>query len=436
MVNRIEAPYWRRLNWPRIILYGLSTVLVIQLIKTFSVRPSVKDDTHLQLDTTRLVRDFPWYQRQGHPNLSPLQQHPKYITTHLSTQERQTLQENMIKKAREAVAHEFQHIKGIPGSSVYAGKPEAARQFRSLVDCWTTGEWVSVTSQSAHWTMPHFQDPLYGSCDRKFKKTGGVGRRPATNYVWKSKCDASIDLDPGKWCSVLNGRHLMLVGDLIQYQLHELFLDTLRDGPATCFGELNCKDHTVCTSPYRNTRLRYLRNDVLSTRRKMNANHGHPTAEVIEWPFTSATLIRHYPVLILNRAPVIESDESFIKGLIDTLRLIRSSTGANSLIIYRSTGIGHPFCDDATGPLQAPLTDDQQKKLPFGWSEVARRNAIARVIVEAAGGVFVDLAALTDLRPDGHVGGQDCVRYCIPGPLDSWAQILYQVFLGLEGQLE
>lgn len=131
---------------------------------------------------------------------------------------------------------------------------------------------------------------------------------------------------------------------------------------------------------------------------------------------------------------MIESDQEFIKGLIETLRTIRKAN-PSSLILYRSTGIGHPFCDDATEPLEAPLSDQELKSLPFGWSEVSRRNAIARVIVEAAGGVFIDLAALTDLRPDGHVGGQDCMRYCMPGPLDSWAQILYQVFLGLEGQL-
>jgi hypothetical protein len=180
--------------------------------------------------------------------------------------------------------------------------------------------------------------------------------------------------------------------------------------------------------------MRYLRNDILSTRRKMNQNHGHPKADVIEWPFTSAALMRGYPVLMLNRAPVLETDEQFMNGLIETMRTIRKGTGANSLIIYRSTGIGHPFCNEAQGPLSEPLTDAQLKQLPFGWSELKRRNAMARAIVEAAGGVFVDLAALTDMRPDGHIGGQDCLRYCIPGPLDSWAQILYQVFLGLEGQ--
>ena len=145
----------------------------------------------------------------------------------------------MVTRAQTAAREVFKDIKGIRGSSVYADRPEASRQFRSLVDCWTTGEWIPL-NQSAHWTMPHFQDPLYGSCDRKHRKTGAQGVREAVGYRWQSKCD-SLEIDSANWCQVLNGRHMMLVGDLVQYQLHDVFLDSLRDGPAICFGELNCK---------------------------------------------------------------------------------------------------------------------------------------------------------------------------------------------------
>ncbi|KAI8095365.1 hypothetical protein BDF21DRAFT_329317 [Thamnidium elegans] len=405
-------------------MYIVLVLFLLHLLTTFSISSTEQPQQTILEPSSH---DFPWYNPQGHPKLDSLQNH-KYTTTHLSTEERNQLTHDTVNKAKKLVQDEFNSIQGIPGS-VFNGNTRTSNQFRALVDCWTTGKWVQVPSRK--YVMPHFQDPLYGSCDRKFAKQNKQGQREAVKYVWQSKCDTNIELDGAQWCKVLHGRHLLVVGDLVQYQLHELFLDTLRDGPAVCFGELNCK---VCTDPFPDTRLRYLRNDILSIRRKMNPNGGHPKADVIEWPFTSSSIMRGYPIVILNRAPVIEGDDTFIKGLIETLRTMRKAN-PNALVIYRSTGIGHPFCDDATGPLESPLTDQQLKLLPFGWSEVARRNAIARVIVEAAGGVFVDLAALTDLRPDGHVGGQDCLRYCIPGPLDSWAQILYQVFLGLEGRL-
>lgn len=110
---------------------------------------------------------------------------------------------------------------------------------------------------------------------------------------------------------------------------------------------------------------------------------------------------------------------------------IRKTT-PNTLIIYRSSPIGHPYCDDADAPLKKELTDDELKKLPFGWSELERRNQIAKAIIEEAGGIYIDLASLVNVRPDGHVGKQDCSRYCIPGPLDSWMDVLYQLFRELD----
>jgi hypothetical protein len=178
------------------------------------------------------------------------------------------------------------------------------------------------------------------------------------------------------------------------------------------------------------SRLRYLRNDILSDNRRHDNNNGAPSGSIVTWPFVASNILKAYPILVLNRSPINEDDDSFITSLIQTMAYIRR-TAPDILILYRSSGIGHPHCDAADAPLTKPLTDDELKRLPFGWAELERRNAIARAIVEEAGGVFVDLAALTDRRPDGHVGGHDCLRYCIPGPLDPWMDVLYQVFSAL-----
>ncbi|KAG1453925.1 hypothetical protein G6F56_007446 [Rhizopus delemar] len=346
--------------------------------------------------------------------------------------EREQLTEEMVELAKKQTAAAFPDEKEvIHGSTLNA---EQVAQFRTLVDCWTsTGKWIKMEEPVK--VLSHYQDSLYGRCDRKYK---GVGQREALRYVWQSSCapiknnvDNSVNED--RWCRVLRGRHVLVVGDLVQYQLHELFLDAFRDGPTVCFGELNCREHTLCAEPHRESHLKYLRNDLLSTNRKVDINHGRPKVDVIEMPFATPSMGRSYPVFILNRSPVHETDQEFIKGLVSTMKEIRKNN-ANTLIIYRSSSIGHPFCDDAMGPVD-PLTDEEYRALPYGWSETKRRNLIAKAIVEGSGGVYVDLGALADLRPDGHVGGQDCLRYCIPGPLDSWVHILYQIFLALEGQI-
>ncbi|KAF7725148.1 hypothetical protein EC973_000400 [Apophysomyces ossiformis] len=338
-----------------------------------------------------------------------------HVTTKLSTAERLQLQDSQVKNAKAYIEEQQLAIAGIPGTRFQTA--EEAKELRSRVDCWTRGQWVEKPKRLR---LEHFQDPTYKQKEDKDRE-----------LRWEPTCpfQSGETVNPSRWCEALKGRNILLVGDLVHYQLHEVFLDTLRDGPTVCYGELNCKDHTLCTEPQ--VVLRYLRNDVLSTNRNIDLAGGHPSADVVTWPFMANYILPKYQILILNRAPILEDDTQFIRELTQTMIAIRKAV-PNMLIIYRSTSIGHPYCDEAQGPLMSYLKDEELRRLPYGWSEVSRRNALARVIVEAAGGLFVDLAAMTDLRPDGHVGGQDCLRYRIPGPLDAWVEVLYEVFLALE----
>jgi hypothetical protein len=180
------------------------------------------------------------------------------------------------------------------------------------------------------------------------------------------------------------------------------------------------------------TRLRYLRNDILADNRQhLHLDYPLDGVSTITWPFVTTNVLKEYPILLMNRSPVTEDDDTFINTMIHTLSSIRRIR-PDILILYRSSPVGHPYCDDADSPLPASLSDTEKRQLPFGWAEMDRRNAMARAIVEAAGGVYVDLAALVETRPDGHVGGNDCLRYCIPGPLDAWLDVLYQVFTVLQ----
>lgn len=223
----------RRSSWVRITIYIAGLFLLVHyLVSSFNYKPQTTDSSpavHVSSSSSSL----PWY-TSSHPNLTSFQ-HNEHIKTFLTTKGRHELTETMVTKARSLVAKEFPDIEGIPGSSLIDTQ-EKAKEFRSRLECWTTGEWVPV--ETPQYIMPHFQDPLYGSCERKYKQDG---LRPAVKYEWRSKCEDQVVFSPSSWCQVLNGRNLLIVGDLVQYQLHEVLLDTLRDGPAICFGELNCK---------------------------------------------------------------------------------------------------------------------------------------------------------------------------------------------------
>lgn len=42
---------------------------------------------------------------------------------------------------------------------------------------------------------------------------------------------------------------------------------------------------------------------------------------------------------------------------------------------------------------------------------------------------LLDAYTPTILRADLHNGGEDCVHYCMPGPIDHWVVLLYNMLL-------
>ncbi|KAI8334744.1 hypothetical protein BC941DRAFT_432067 [Chlamydoabsidia padenii] len=364
------------------------------------------------------IHRLPWYRHSHDPFNST-----SYAWTTINNH--QDMLQFAETKMRLALTQSYDGV--IPGSGL--ADPAKVTRFRTQVACWTRqGSWQHHPTSSP---LAHHHDPLYGHCDRVWKKHHEDIPRPATLYQWQppSQCPLLSDtIQTKQWCDIFHGRHILLVGDLIHYQLHDLLLDALRDGPSVCYGELNCNDHTICPRPHK-ARLRYIRNDLLSHTTRLNLSNGEPTADVVEWPFLNKGTISSYKIILLNRSPVVDDDTMFVQHLVTTLAEIRRIQ-PDALILYRSSYVGHPYCDEANGPISSQDLS-WQRQLPYGWSEYQRRNQLAQVLVELAGGVYLDMATSLDHRPDGHIGGSDCLRYCMPGPLDAWGLLFYNVFLAL-----
>ncbi|RCH90446.1 hypothetical protein CU098_003194 [Rhizopus stolonifer] len=418
----------KRQNWRRFAFYFIAAFLLYYFSKTIyhlfhspsSLEHTITEKTKQTTfrkeqdilyfhDDNQTYLDFPWYQKEHtRPQYKP---NATLLTIHLSLKDREIMEQKAVLTAKRLAFKRFppENYIGIRGSKLSTAADVQA--FRDHVTCWTNGQWIRVSELNSkqHFALKHIQDPIYSTCDRQFYKTHASDEiREAVKYRWQpTKSDTcpplNLKVESKKWCRVLQGRNMLLVGDLVHYQYHEVLLDAFRDDPTVCFGELNCKDHTICKSP-KDTRLRYVRNDILSTIRKFqNRDQGHPLANVIEWPFVTSNILSSYPILILSRTSVLGDDDLlFTRRLIHTMKVIRE-TSPDALVIYRSAFIGHPFCNDATQPLSKPLTDEELKRLPYGWSETKRRNAIAKAVVEAAGGVYIDFASMINLRPDDIV---------------------------------
>ncbi|GJP35596.1 hypothetical protein CLOM_g20094 [Closterium sp. NIES-68] len=143
-----------------------------------------------------------------------------------------------------------------------------------------------------------------------------------------------------------------------------------------------------------------------------------------------AALYKKYDIFVMNRGAHYAEDDVFIPELRETMLALRTHF-PNALIIYRNTPPGHVNCTQYWEPIPRRQSPEE---LPYNWGDFKRQNEMAREIVEAAGAVYLDVDAMTSLRPDGHLGKNrrykvDCLHYCLPGPIDLWTRMLYNVLL-------
>ncbi|CAI5493560.1 unnamed protein product [Closterium sp. Naga37s-1] len=186
-----------------------------------------------------------------------------------------------------------------------------------------------------------------------------------------------------------------------------------------------CRDYKLHSNVCANLTIRFIRHDYLQL--------SNSQIKFDRVPFARLSLLTGARVVILNRGAHYRPDRHFISAVRSTVRFLRNKL-PDALLIYRTTVQGHANCSEHDKPLLVPGPTDN---LPFFWGKFHEQNELARAAVEEVGGVYLDVAAMTVLRPDSHQGfipelnHEDCLHYCIPGPQDLWAQMLQNVLLQL-----
>ncbi|KAG0226432.1 hypothetical protein BGX31_007296 [Mortierella sp. GBA43] len=392
---------------------------------------------------------------------------------------------------------EAKEVGRIRGTAI-KNNPVLVRQIRDQIHCWTThGSWVRQDKQLA-WTK-HLGDSRFAKCDKTFMKAldregnghyvGEYDRdhdrllvREAVKYKWvpdEKLCGSASSASPGqhhvglddaraeyqpfdkeKFCRALGRRETLLVGDITQYQLHDVMLSAFKSS-VVCYGEMGCvhhRAHEICPS---GAGVKYARNDVLSVPWAINPeDEDYPSASTVERPWAIPEVLQKIKIVILNRGLIWRPDEVFLNELVHTMKHLWSNF-PDTLVIYRATHPTSPNCtkfkhqgeDEAIGDmfgarsvvqgtiLQRPLQQppkreethqtDRPEYRPI-LADIQRQNRMAKAIVEASGGIFLDTEAMFARRLDGRMGDGDCARFCAPGPLDAYADLLYNTFRILE----
>lgn len=70
----------------------------------------------------------------------------------------------------------------------------------------------------------------------------------------------------------------------------------------------------------------------------------------------------------------------------------------------------------------------------YKWDAFEGYNELLEKAFDPSSGWrLLDAYSPTVLRVDSHIGGKDCLHYCVPGPADHWVTLLYNILLAETG---
>jgi uncharacterized membrane protein YgcG len=326
------------------------------------------------------------------------------------------------------------------------------------------GFWPTIGSK-VHSTLPQH----YGRCDEV---------KPERRlYAWKPKECALLPFERDEACKLLTGLQIVIVGDSTVFQtflslVHLLggsFGRDVKHGYVTA--DLTA---SACADT---TRLVYVRSDLLLWTHSVSDYHAVQRCDgfTILHPFVQrasrdADIVllgvgHHFPrsLMLAEKWSYMGGEEAarrarigfFSRNLNHTLSSLlwrRAAWGRKDPASVVLMGASTPVrgCERFHAPLAASdaisvaaggqsANGEAQSNVTANelrWTQYARYNEIARSLAATYDASFIDVAAPSALRADGAMGGywpagdarqRDCVHYCLPGVVDMWPTLLYNL---------
>ena len=168
-------------------------------------------------------------------------------------------------------------------------------------------------------------------------------------------------------------------------------------------------------------------------------------------------LVTNDTMVVINRGVHVVEAGRFREQMAELLQWLRSAHPC-ATILWRSSVPGRADCNSVWQ--QAPLSRarhnhfDRQEQLlhrynaEYRWEGVRQLNEVARQLIRSASFALCRCLLLVvirgcqcrrhmrarrgqlrQLRPDSHRPG-DCLHQCLPGPVDTWNRLLYNVLIG------
>jgi hypothetical protein len=326
-------------------------------------------------------------------------------------------------------------------STEYLGYHLTDERFQSIKDtlnCWNeNGKWIydkSPLEKSFRSLSPCFS--YYNDRDG----CSEVLKGEQTDYRWDVPLEAckyplKSAMQTNHLCAILKeNANILFVGDSLTDEFRITFLNHgLRNstkGPAC--GICNARNRAICENKIfcdgGIIKVYFVRNDFL-TIYEDDVPHDFITFEKT-WAHKYLTPL-NISLLILNKGAHWRNDSIFESQLNETFFFLQNRH-PNLSVIYRSSHAGH--LNHKESFYRPPLNDLPPLPMDhFHWETFNYQNNIAKNMIAKhyPNVVFLDIYRSTMLRPDSHMDG---LHYCIPGPVDNWVVLLYNLLFLISQQ--
>ena len=361
----------------------------------------------------------------------------------------------------------------------------SSSSLRSLISCWGNINGTWTTDKKSFFTP--FSDPFNIWKFSPFKCP-----LDRLQFQWnpQQKCRKNfINFNVKGFCNVMKGRPLVLMGDSLMYYTFLSFVNAMANGkpysldengdfdaftrlhpiefakypPRTEFllFDKACKD--VDEEPF----LVFMNNnaylDVSPTTLEWIGNHSNSILFInrgFHFQRTTNDYEKHFKFILTNYLQRIHHQYSPSHSSSHTSHSIFSSSfhsssthsslsKSNGYIIFRSIHMPHPSCSNYISSY--PFTKEnyslyetpniiQQLHQSYNWYDIIEQdklfiqpiinNFITNNIYNASQKLFyVDILSSTKLMARRHTN--DCLHYCVPGPMNSWIIFLYNILIQL-----
>eukprot|EP00904_Undaria_pinnatifida_P012817 jgi/Undpi1/8666/HiC_scaffold_25.g11131.m1 len=281
------------------------------------------------------------------------------------------------------------------------------------------------------------------------------GERPMPFSIWEADNCFLDTVTADKFCRVMEGRKgLLFVGDSLTRLMSTTLASTLRAEGIVAGSDQRCHDEWLACNG--TLKMHYQRNDFLDTRteRTFENNTRGFDQKHCERPDLSKTrctifadddTLSGFDTLVVNSGAHPRPGERYGPAMEVASRTIAASMKRlhgddDTILIVRNTVPGHSDCNDRMfeGPVDLDVAlalvdaaPESYKFSTFHDNNKLLEDAFLRDPKD--GWRLIDSYTPTVLRPDLHIGGNDCLHYCIPGPTDHWVRLLYNMLLVATG---